>query len=107
MIQRYGMVIGIRPDRVEAYERLHASVWPEVLEVIRRAGIRNFSIFRKDEWLFGYLEYEGDIAASFRWMAEQDVIREWYRLCEPCQVPLASCASGEWWAGMNEIFHLP
>jgi L-rhamnose mutarotase len=24
----------------------------------------------------------------------------------PCQAPLTSRAEGEWWAGMEEVFHL-
>ena len=30
-MQRYGQVLGIKPEHVAEYERLHAAVWPEVL----------------------------------------------------------------------------
>lgn len=46
----------LRPDRIEAYERAHAAVWPQVLELIRSAGVRNYSIYRYEDRVFGYYE---------------------------------------------------
>ena len=34
-MKRYGMVIGLRPEKLEEYNRLHAAVWPDVLKMIR------------------------------------------------------------------------
>jgi L-rhamnose mutarotase len=42
-----GQVISLKPGAVAEYNRLHAAVWPEVLQVIRDANIRNYSIFLK------------------------------------------------------------
>ncbi len=58
-VRRFGQLIRVRPDSIEAYERLHAEPWPAVSAAIRRANIRNYSIFRHDGLLFGYLEYVG------------------------------------------------
>jgi hypothetical protein len=33
-MQRMGMVLGLKPDKVAEYVRLHASVWPDVLAMI-------------------------------------------------------------------------
>lgn len=46
----------VRPDRIEEYERAHAAVWPEVLALIKDAGVRNYSIYRWENRLFGYYE---------------------------------------------------
>ena len=51
-MRRYGQVIGIKPERIAAYEALHAAVWPEVLATIRACNIRNYSIFRHGNTLF-------------------------------------------------------
>jgi 2-keto-3-deoxy-L-fuconate dehydrogenase len=59
-MRRIGQVIGLKPDQVEAYERLHAAAWPEVLATIHDCNIRNYSIFRHGELLFAYFEYVGD-----------------------------------------------
>ena len=46
----------IRPERIEEYERAHANVWPEVLALIKEAGVHDYSIFRHGTRLFGYYE---------------------------------------------------
>ncbi len=60
-MQRMGMVIGLEPEKVAEYKRLHASVWPEILDMISKCNIRNYSIFLKEpeNLLFGYWEYHG------------------------------------------------
>ena len=40
-MQRLGMVIGIRPEKIDEYKRLHAEVWPEVLERLKQTHIKN------------------------------------------------------------------
>jgi L-rhamnose mutarotase len=44
-MRRFGQLIGLKPDQIEEYERLHAAVWPEVLAMISVCNIRNYSIF--------------------------------------------------------------
>ena len=59
-MNRVGQIIGLKPDQIEVYERLHAAVWPEVLAMISACNIRNYSIFRHGELLFAYFEYTGN-----------------------------------------------
>ena len=40
-MQRMGMVIGIKPDKIDEYKRLHAAAWPDVLAQIANSNIRN------------------------------------------------------------------
>src|SRR5450631_1805469 len=46
VMQRFGQVIGIKPDQIEAYETLHRAVWPEVCAIMSAHHMRNYSIFR-------------------------------------------------------------
>ncbi len=55
-MRRVGQLIGLKPDQIEEYERLHAAVWPEVLAMISACNIRNYSIFRHGELLFAYCQ---------------------------------------------------
>ena len=63
-VRRFGQVIRVRPEAIDEYERLHAEPWPGVLAAIRRANIRNYSIYRHGELLFAYFEYVGDDFAA-------------------------------------------
>lgn len=107
-MQRMGMMIGIRPEKIAEYKRLHADTWPEILQGLTDSNIRNYTIFlREPEYvMFAYWEYHGsDFAADMRKIAGQEVTKRWWALCSPCQVPLESRAAGEWWAMMEPVFH--
>lgn len=105
-MRRYGQLIGLKPGQIEAYERLHAAVWPEVLAMISACHIHNYTIFRHEELLFAYFEYTGDdYAADMAKMAADPKTREWWTLTEPMQVPLESRPPGAWWTSLTEVFH--
>jgi L-rhamnose mutarotase len=101
------MMIRIKPGSGEAYRQYHAAVWPEVLDMIHSCNIENYSIFLKDDWLFGYFEYAGNnFESDMAKMAAHDKTREWWAVVGPMQEPLETRKSGEWWAEMAEVFHL-
>lgn len=105
-MQRYGMVIKVKPEMLEEYKRLHANPWPDVLKMIAECNIRNYSIYHKDGWLFSYFEYHGDeFEADMAKMAADPLTQKWWAVCKPCQEPLETRAEGEWWADMEELFH--
>ncbi|MGA2485802.1 MAG: L-rhamnose mutarotase, partial [Roseiarcus sp.] len=55
-MKRMGMVLGLKPERIADYKRIHAGVWPEILTKITACNIRNYSIFLREpeNLLFGY-----------------------------------------------------
>ena len=105
-VRRYGSVIKIKPEMLDQYKKLHAHPWPGVLEQITECNIRNYSIFLKDDYLFSYFEYVGNnFEADMAKMAQDSLTREWWKLTDPCQVPLETRQEDEWWASMEEVFH--
>ena len=76
MTQRSAFVLQVRPDRVDEYVRAHREVWPEMLDALRGAGIRNYTIFRHGNQMFGYFEAD-DLAAVERYLAAQEVSTRW------------------------------
>ncbi len=58
-VRRIAQVIGIKPDEIAEYERIHADVWPTVLATIKKANIQYYSILRYEYLLFAYKEYTG------------------------------------------------
>lgn len=108
-MQRMGMMIGIEPDKIAEYKELHANVWPEVLAQIADANIRNYTIFLREpeNVMFGTWEYHGDdFEADMAKIAANEATRRWWAVCGPCQRPLESRKKGEWWAMMEEVFHV-
>ena len=111
-MKRYGLIVGLREETIEEYNRLHADVWPDVLDQIHRSNIRNYSIFLRKlpdgkHYLFSYFEYVGsDFAADMAAMAADPRTQEWWKITDPCQEPLPDRAEGEWWAAAEEVFHV-
>ncbi len=105
-MKRFGFVIRVEPGQIERYKEYHRSVWPEVLAAIRRSNIQNYSIFLKDDLLFGYYEYHGsDHASDTARIATDPKTKEWWSIMMPMQRPLDTKKNGEWWAEMDEVFH--
>ena len=105
-MQRFGMVLRLKPEATENYKKYHAAVWPEVLEMIGECNIQNYSIYFKDGYLFSYFEYHGtDFQADMTRMAAHKKTQEWWAIMEPMQDPLPTREEGEWWASMEEVFH--
>jgi len=110
-VQRYGMVIGIKPDKIEYYKKLHAAAWPGVLAKIKECHIRNYSIYlkkvdRETYLLFSYFEYTGDdFAADMARMAADPETQRWWKETDPCQTPIPTRGEKEFWSRMDEVFH--
>ena len=107
-MQRMGSVLGIKPEAIAEYKRIHAAVWPDVLKQIKASKISNYSIYLKEpeNLMFAYFEYHGtDYDADMAAMAADPRTQEWWAVCLPLQAPLESRKQGEWWADMEEVFH--
>jgi L-rhamnose mutarotase len=106
-MQRYGQIIGIKPEAIEEYKLLHAAVWPAVLATIHACNMRNYSIFLQGNTLFAYFEYIGtDFAADMAKMAQDPETQRWWTFTDPLQEPREDRVSGEWWTRMEEVFHV-
>ena len=107
-MQRMGLVMGLKAEKIAEYKKLHADVWPSVLKRISECNIKNYTIFLREpeNLLFAYFEYHGsDFAADAKLMAADPETQRWWEVCMPCQSPLDTRAEGEWWASMEDVFH--
>jgi len=108
--QRIGMVIGIKPDRISAYEALHAASNAGVRDLLTKYHMHNFSIFihQLDDgnyYLFGYYEYTGtDYKADMAKLGAEPRNQQWLSTTDPLQSPLSGEKS---WAKMQEVYHNP
>lgn len=106
-VSRYGWVIQVKPEKLDEYKRLHADPWPEVDSMLKECNIQNYSIYYRDGLLFSYLEYTGvDFETDMAKMAADSMTNVWWELTDPCQEPVSSAKEGEWWADMEEVYHL-
>jgi L-rhamnose mutarotase len=110
-MKRYGSVIGLKEEKIDEYNKLHAAVWPDVLKMIGECNITNYSIYLRKMpdgkyYLFSYYEYTGDdFEADCAKMAADETTLKWWDICMPLQQPFEDRAEGAWWADMEEVFH--
>ena len=67
----------LKPGMKEEYKRRHDAIWPEMVALLKAAGIRNYTIWNVGDELFGYYECEKglDYAASVQ--AESPIVDKW------------------------------
>ena len=105
-IKRVGMVVGIKPDMIEEYKRLHADGNAGVRDLLTKYHMHNFSIFLQEiegKWYeFGYYEYTGnDFDGDMAELDKEQRNIDWLKVCDPMQVPLPG-AKG--WTEMERVY---
>jgi L-rhamnose mutarotase len=106
MVQRFGSIIGLKPEYEERYIILHKHTFPGVLKRIHDSNIRDYSIFLREGRLFSYFEYQGqDYDEDMQNIGRDTITQEWWKLTDPMQEPIQDRKEGEWWASMDEIGH--
>ena len=103
-MERIGFVMRLLAGADEEYRRRHAAVWPEMLDALRAAGARNYSIFLRGSDLFGYLEVE-DFERFRSTMAASPVNDRWQAEMASLIDPLTDPATG-FHRRLEEVFHL-
>lgn len=72
----YAWVLEVRPGYEVEYLKRHDEIWPEMLEALRAAGIRNYNIFRHGLTLFGYFETD-DLEATKAYLRTSETDKRW------------------------------
>ena len=103
-MERIGFTMRILDGRVDEYVRRHEAVWPELLADLTAAGVRTYSIFRRDQDLFAYLEVD-DFAAFTSAMGDSEANARWQREMAALIDPLTDPATG-FHTRIPEVFHL-
>ena len=81
-MSHYAWVLEVRPGYEEEYKKRHDELWPEMKEMIREAGLRNYNIFRHGLTLFGYFETD-DLKKSIDYMGKSEIGKKWGEYMSP------------------------
>lgn len=110
MNKRYCLTLDLKddPKGIAEYEAHHAKVWPEILQSIRDAGIRNMEIYRYATRLFMIMETDETFSfeAKARADAANENVQKWETLMWTYQQALPGAQPGEKWKAMEKIFSL-
>lgn len=76
-MEKYAWMAKLKPGKKDEYIRRHDSLWPELKEVLKKAGICNYTIWTDGETLFGYYECALGVDYAARVQAESPVVDRW------------------------------
>ena len=77
-MSRYAFKMFLNPGCAEEYRRRHNALWPDLAQLLKAAGISNYSIHLDQETsvLFAYLERRDDHGMDA--LAADPVMRRWW-----------------------------
>ncbi|EPS36175.1 hypothetical protein H072_10255 [Dactylellina haptotyla CBS 200.50] len=113
--RRIGQWIYLKPEYIEEYKVIHATVWPEVLEQIRDSNVRDYSIFLQMNprpTLFASFKYVGNsFDEDMARMVANPKVQEWWRMTDkmqesPVEGAVGSASGPGWWGQTEEVFYL-
>jgi L-rhamnose mutarotase len=106
MIQHICFLLKVKPEKLDEYKARHAAVWPEMLDALRQAGWRNYSLFLgPDGLLVGYLETD-DFERCCRNMQKHPVNARWQAEMAPFFESSGDRAPDQNMIPLDRIFHL-
>ena len=76
-MERYAWKARLKDGKREEYKRRHDEIWQEMKELLKSAGIRNYSIWNVGDELFGYYECDKGIAYAAKVQAESPIVAKW------------------------------
>ena len=106
-MKRVGFLLKVKADKLEEYKKHHETVWPEMLDALRRTGWRNYSLFmREDGLLFGYFETPDGFQAALNGMANEEINTKWQDFMALYFENLSGAHADQSMIELEEVFHL-
>jgi len=77
-MQRYAFKMKLNPECKEEYKKRHDQIWPELKELLREAGVSDYSIFHDEETdiLFAVQKVSGDQGSQD--LGEAEIVQRWW-----------------------------
>ena len=109
-MQRVAFLLRLRPGTEAAYDQAHKEVWPEMPALLKRAGISEYSIFRRDQLLILSMQVE-NFEQTWATIEADPVNTRWQQAMGPYFAPLDPALDplrpGERFPLLREVFYMP
>ena len=76
-MEKYAWKGMIKEGALDEYIKRHDEIWPEMVEVLKAAGIKNYTIWNVGCEMFGYYECENGVEYAAKVQAESPVVAKW------------------------------
>ena len=108
--RKVAFLLRLGPGPEGAYDKAHAEVWPEMLALLKRAGISEYSIYRREQLLILAMRVENFDETWARIEADpvntrwQQAMATYFAPVDPALDPLQA---GERFPMLREVFDMP
>ena len=76
-MERYAWKAIVKEGKIDEYVKRHNEIWPELVDVLKAAGIKNYTIWNVGNELFGYYECEKGVQFAAETQAKSPVVDKW------------------------------
>ena len=76
-MERYAWKATVLDGQLEEYITRHNNIWPELLQLLKEAGIKNYTIWNVGNELFGYYECEQGAEYAAKVQANSPIVDKW------------------------------
>ena len=100
----YAFRMKLKPGVVDEYKRRHDEIWPDLVQVLREAGVYDYSIFldEEDMHLFAVLKLRDNHKREL--LPGHPVMRRWWGYMKELMYTQADGRPTEW--PLTPLFHL-
>lgn len=76
-MEEYAWRAKIVHGKKDEYIKRHREIWEEMKAVLKKAGIKNYTIWLNNDELFGYYECEKGVEYCAKVQRESEVVKRW------------------------------
>ena len=77
LVERYAWKAKLKDGMLDEYRRRHDLIWQSMKDVLREAGVCNYSIWNVGDELFGYYECKRGVDHATKVQASSQVVAMW------------------------------
>ena len=76
-MERFAWKAIIKDGKLAEYKKRHDNIWLEMKQVLKEAGIKNYTIWNVGNEIFGYFECEKGVAYAEKYQAQSPIVDKW------------------------------
>ena len=76
-MEKYAWKAYIKEGCLNEYIKRHNEIWPEMITILKNAGINNYTIWNTETELFGNYECEHGIEYAAKIQSESPIVKKW------------------------------
>ena len=80
--KHFAWILEVRPGYEEEYKKRHEKICPEMIQMLKESGVRNYSIFRHGLTLIGYFETD-NLKNTISSINQSEINRKWGEYMAP------------------------